>query len=301
MEQLRFGVSVGRGWDDGSGLADAARRAEELGFDVVTAADHLGSPSPFQVLATAAAVTSMIRLRTYVLDAFFWNPALLAREAATLDVLSGGRVELGVGAGHMRHEHEDAGLPFPGVSERWEHTEALLADVRRRLDGEHSPAPVQAPLPFMVAAMGERGLSVAARQADVIGLAGLAQVPGRRAGTFTLATSSVTDDRVGLVRRETERAGRRPELDVLLQQVVIGRDPEEVAAEESAEAATQGQDWITAELLLDTPFMLYARTAAEAADELRRRSERWGVRWWSTHWPSRDPLAEVIAATRASA
>jgi probable F420-dependent oxidoreductase len=297
--ELKFGVSVARGWTEPAGLHEAVRRAEELGFDVVTAADHLGAPAPFQVLATAAALTSRIRLRTYVLDSYFWNPALLARETATLDVLSGGRVELGVGAGHMRHEHTDAGLPFPGVSQRWEHTEALLADVRRRLDGEHSPATVQKPLPFMVAAMGERGLSVAARHADVVGLAGLAQVPGQKAGTFTLATAATTDDRVALVREKAGEAGREPELDVLVQQVVVGRDPAEVAAEQAAEASEEGQGWITADLLLDSPFVLFAESAQAAADELRSRSERWGVRWWSTHWPSRDALAEVVAAARS--
>ena len=83
-----------------------------------------------------------------MLDAYFWNPALLAREAATLDLLSGGRLELGIGAGHMRHEHVDAGLPFPGVDERWAHTAAVLADVRRRLaDDDHVPPPVQRPDP----------------------------------------------------------------------------------------------------------------------------------------------------------
>ena len=110
MQDLQFGVSVARGWSDAAGLHDAARRGEQLGFDVVTAADHLGGQSPFQVLATAAAVTERVRLRTYVLDAYFWNPALLAREVATLDVLSGGRAEIGVGAGHYsRKEFSSAG------------------------------------------------------------------------------------------------------------------------------------------------------------------------------------------------
>jgi alkanesulfonate monooxygenase SsuD/methylene tetrahydromethanopterin reductase-like flavin-dependent oxidoreductase (luciferase family) len=112
VTEIGFGVSLA-GWTDGPALLAAARTAEREGFDVVTVADHLGHAAPFPVLATAAAVTTRVRLRTYVLDAYFWNPALLAREVATVDLLSGGRVELGIGAGHMRHEHRDAGLPFP--------------------------------------------------------------------------------------------------------------------------------------------------------------------------------------------
>src|ERR1700712_784278 len=162
VTRMRFGVSLG-GWADGPALLAAARTAERAGFDVVTVPDHLGHPAPFPVLAAAASVTERVRLRTYVLDAYFWTPAPLAREAATLDLLSGGRLELGIGAGHMRHEHVDAGLPFPAVDERWAHTAEVLADVRGRLaDDTHVPAPVQRPVPLMVAAMGERGLRVAA-------------------------------------------------------------------------------------------------------------------------------------------
>jgi alkanesulfonate monooxygenase SsuD/methylene tetrahydromethanopterin reductase-like flavin-dependent oxidoreductase (luciferase family) len=94
MGEMRFGVSLA-GWRDGPALLAAARTAEREGFDAVTVADHLGHTAPFTVLAAAAAVTSRVRLRTYVLDAYFWNAALLAREVATLDRLSGGREELG--------------------------------------------------------------------------------------------------------------------------------------------------------------------------------------------------------------
>jgi len=299
VTEIRFGVSLA-GWTDGPALGAAARTAEHAGFDVVTVADHLGRAAPFPVLAAAAAVPSRVRLRTYVLDAYFWNPALLAREAATLDQLSGGRLELGIGAGHMRHEHVDAGLPFPGVDERWAHTAAVLADVRRRLaDDTHVPAPVQQPVPVMVAAMGERGLRVAAEHADVVGLAGAFQVPGRKAGVLTLADAATTDDRVALVREVAAVHGRAPELDVLLQQVVVDTDPEKAADGAAREAVGAGMDWFTPELLLDSPFVLFAASPDDAAAELARRAERWGVRSWSTHAPWGPALAQVVAAVRA--
>ncbi len=250
------------------------------------------------MLAAAAAVTTRVRLRTYVLDAYFWNPALLAREAATLDLLSGGRLELGVGAGHMRHEHVDAGLPFPDVDRRWAHAAAVLADVRRRLADGHVPGPVQRPVPVMVAAMGERGLRVAAGHADVVGLAGGLQVAGRRAGAMTLADAATTDERVELVRRVAAAHGRAPELDALLQQVVVDADPEETAAAAVREAAGHGMDWFTPELLLGSPFVLFAASGEAAAAELERRARRWGVRSWSTHAPWGPALAQVAAAVR---
>ncbi len=290
-----------REWTNGAELAEAARTAEDAGMDVLSMADHLGAPAPFQVLATVAAATSRIRLRTYVLDSYFWNPALLAREVATLDLLSNGRVELGVGAGHMRHEHEDAGLDFPPVAERWRHTEELVLDVHRRLaEADHQPAPVQKPVPVMLAAMGERGLTVAARHADIVGVAGALQVPGRPPGTLTIAGSDVMDVRVALVRRLTAEAGRDPELDVLLQWVVVDEDPRDSAARIAADAAANGSDWFTPELLLDSPFLLLASSPEAAADELRRRTERWGVRSWSTHSRSAEALMKVAAAVRAA-
>lgn len=89
-----------------------ARRYETLGFYFLATGDQLGGPAPFALLTAAAAVTERVRLRTYVLNVGFWAPALLAREAATLDVLSDGRLELGIGAGTVRDELIAAGVPW---------------------------------------------------------------------------------------------------------------------------------------------------------------------------------------------
>lgn len=305
---LSFAVSIGgrltaRGPDVAKKqVVEAVQRAEQAGIDMVTVADHIGAPAPFSLLALAAAVTERVRLRTYVLDAYFWNPALLAREVATLDALSGGRLELGIGAGHMRHEHDDARLPFPGVGERWAHVERVVAEVRRRLaDPEHDPATVQRPVPVMVAAMGERGLATAARIADIVGVAGLVQVPGRPAGTFTVADPGVVDRRVAEVRQGAAEAGRpEPVLDALVQRVEIGDDPAARVAEVVSEAHDRGSDWVTAEMLSASPFYLFCRSAREGADELARRAGRWGITSWSTHGPSADAMMQVAAAHRES-
>jgi probable F420-dependent oxidoreductase len=297
---LRLGI--GLSWArDAEDLRRLCRMTEEGGIDIVTAADHLGWNAPFALLAAAAVLTTRARLRTYVLDAFFWNPALLAREAATLDRISSGRVELGLGAGHMRHEHEDAGLPFPAHAGRVAETERRVVEVRHRLSAGHRPEPVQSPLPIAVGGWGPGVLGVAARQADIVALGGLEQVQGRPPGTFRLVGSAQTEERVallaGLVERERPAELGPPVLDALLQRIVLGRPPEHAAAELAAESAAAGGD-PSVELLLDSPFVLLAASAEDAATELLRRSERYGITQWCTHTSSAPAMVEVARALR---
>jgi probable F420-dependent oxidoreductase len=296
--RMTLGVSMGRAATRDHVLT-VARVAEDAGFDVLTAADHLGNPSPFAVLAAAAAVTERIRLRTYVLDLGFHNPALLARDAATLDALSGGRLELGVGAGHMRHEHVDAGLPFPPHAERVARSEEALVDVVRRLASpDHVPAPVQQPVPVVVGGWAVATLAVAARHADVVALGGLVQVPGRPAGTFRLASAAETDRRVAdlgsLLAEHRDPARPAPVLDALLQRVVVDRPPEQTAEEISA----QSEGRFSPAEVLDSPFLLIAASPAEGAAELERRRERWGISSWMTHDWGAPGLAAVLAHLR---
>ncbi len=101
MPEMQFAVNV-HSVASRREFEQLVHRADELGFDAFAAPDHLGFLAPFAALAAAGMVSARLRLRTYVLNAGFWNPALLAREVATLDVLSGGRAELGLGAGQAR-------------------------------------------------------------------------------------------------------------------------------------------------------------------------------------------------------
>jgi probable F420-dependent oxidoreductase len=192
----------------------AAERTEELGFDFLAAPDHLGIAAPFAALVAAGMVTRRIRLRTYVLNACFWNPALLAREAMTADLLTDGRLELGLGAGHMKAEFDDAGIPWRPLGERTAQLETAVRELRRRLADGDVPQPVQQPLPLAVGAMSTRGLAVAADHADIVSFSGLRQLKDGPPGAFTVATSDQTDELVGYVDR---RRGARPyEADMLL-------------------------------------------------------------------------------------
>jgi len=227
-----------------------------------------------------------------VLNTGFWNAALLARAVATLDLLSAGRAELGIGAGHMKAEHDDAGLAWRPLPERVQALEQLLLQVRRRLaDQDHQPRPVQQPVPVMVGAMSGPGLAVAARHADIVGYAGLRHVTGAPAGTFTLSSAKETRQRVEQVRAQAD--GRPYRSDVLLQAVVLGADPADSAAQVGASAPG-----LTVEQLLDTPFILLARDADSAAEELRRRKALYGFDSVTTQQPDLETLGEVIRAYR---
>ena len=104
---FRFSYNI-FGIGSGEDFATTCRRGERHGYDTVFAADHLGVASPFPVLVAAVSATQRLRVGTLVLNAPFWNPMLLAREVATTDVLTGGRLELGLGAGHMTGEFDQA-------------------------------------------------------------------------------------------------------------------------------------------------------------------------------------------------
>lgn len=287
---LQFGVTV-----HAAGSAAAYRqtveRAEHLGFDVIAAPDHLGALAPFTSLAAAAAISSTVRLRTYVLNTGFWNPALLAREVATLDLLSGGRVDLGLGAGHAAAEFERARLPWLGFDDRVRRLADTVEQVRDLLDDEsHQPRPVQTPVPMMVGGASRAALDLARIHADIVGVSGLLQVPEAAPGTFTLMSSTQAAERVGFVR-EVARPGRR--FDFLLQTVAVGAPPEA-----SADEMVRRTGKMTTEQVLDSPFVLLASTPEDAADELERRRRLYGFDSVTVLQKDLEQAGAVIAAFR---
>ncbi|MGH3633873.1 TIGR03621 family F420-dependent LLM class oxidoreductase [Mycobacterium sp.] len=160
-KSFRFSVGV-HAVKSRAGLQEKARRLEGFGFDVVHLPDHLGAPAPFPALTAIAAATTTIRLGTYVLNACFYKPALLARDVTAVDLLSDGRLELGLGAGYAKEEFEAAELPYPSAGQRVDYLEHVTTYLK-----QHLPA-----VPILIAGNGDRLLTVAARHADIIGLTG---------------------------------------------------------------------------------------------------------------------------------
>ena len=165
-------------------------------------------------------------------------------------------------------------------------------EVRRRLaDPGHRPRPVQQPIPIVVGAMTTPGLRVAARHADIVAFAGLLQMPGAPAGTFTFASAADTAARVQEVRQLAGGRGYRS--DALLQAIVIDEEPSRSAGRLAAEFGG-----VSAEQLLDTPFVLLARDRAHAVEIIAERRDRFGFDCFTTHQPNLDAFGRLISAWR---
>ena len=205
---------------DGRELTDLARRAESMGYSALVLPDHLVEQhAPIPVLATVAAVTEKIRIGTFVFNVDLRHPAVLAQDLATLDILSGGRLEIAIGAGWNRPEYDAIGLRFDPVGTRV----ARLAEAITVLKGcfaegafsfagahytitEHDglPKPVQRPYPpLFVGGGGRRVLTVAGREADIVGLSPRLMPGDQRTPRADprSVTAAATEEKIAWVRR----------------------------------------------------------------------------------------------------
>ncbi|MEU9124515.1 LLM class F420-dependent oxidoreductase [Streptomyces sp. NPDC048506] len=286
---FRFGINMFT-LDAGASWRQKCRRAEELGYDVLLVPDHLGMPAPFPALIAAAEATERPRVGTFVLNVGFWNPALLAREVATADALTGGRLELGLGTGYVRAEHETAGLPWGSPGERVDHLARTVEELDRLLgDPEHVPQPTQRPRPpLLIGGNGPRMLRLAARRAEIAAFTGGRQAPGGPEGTLELLPAEAL---AASVERYRSFAADRPEpaeLNILVQRVVA-TDDRRAAARECA-ALGVGLD---EEQALDAPTLLLG-TPQQMAEQLRERRERYGFSYITVLDPYLEAFAPVL-------
>ncbi len=305
MRPFRFGLQLPP--TGVSGVVVRAQQAEAAGFDVVHTFDHVGPsvPPPLTPLAAIAATTDRVRLCPLVVNNDFHDPVLLARDVLALDHLSGGRMELGLGAGHSFIEYRAIGRDFdpPAVRKaRLAESVELLrrlfdggavthAGAHYRVDGVELGPGVQMRLPILVGVNGRTALTHAAAHADTVGLTMLGRTLDDGQRHETRWETDRLDATVARIRDAARAAGTDPELQVLVQQVVITDDRDTVAREMVA------RDVVPTEAdALATPFLAIG-THAQIAAHLHECRELWGITYFSVR--DLDAFAPVIGLVKA--
>ncbi|MFC0106591.1 TIGR03621 family F420-dependent LLM class oxidoreductase [Kibdelosporangium aridum] len=280
---FRFGVNMTAVGDRAEWIAKS-RRAEELGYDVILMPDHLSMAAPFPSLMLTAAVTTRPRLGTFVLNAGFWNPTLLARDAFAVNTYTDGRLELGLGAGYVREEFEEAGLGWPSAGERVTHLIDTVHKIRTAAEK------LGQSLPIMVGGNGDRVLRLAAEQADIVAFAGLKAVPDATP-PLEFLTADELDERVEFV--QDAAGGRDYESNLLIQNVVVTEDRRgTVDALRQRFGLAESTDF-----LLEVPAVL-AGTYEEIAEQLRAQRDRFGISYITVLEPGFEAFGPIIPMLR---
>jgi len=300
---FRFGIQ-GRSTGPVDEWLPMVRRVESLGYGTFLALDHfVRGLDPVASLMAAAMATERLRIGSFVFDNDFRHPALIAKAAASLDVLSGGRFELGLGAGWLKEEYDQTGIPFDSAGVRLERmTEAITllrllftAPHPVSFSGEHytvtdlicPPHPVQKPHPpFVIGGGSKRVLSIAGREADIVSITTRANPDGSK--DTRNGTAEATAQKIDWVRDAAGDRFDQIELSVIVSDVRITDDRDAAASEI---AAAYG---LTVAEALDSPQILVG-SPGEMAETLRERRDRFGFSYIVVTEPNRESLAPVVA------
>jgi probable F420-dependent oxidoreductase len=302
---FRFGVMAHKARSSAEWV-ETARRVEGLGYSTLVMADHFGDQlSPVPALATAAAVTESLRVGALVFCNDFRHPAELAKETATIDLLSDGRLEVGLGAGWMTEDYAWTGIPNdpPGVRiDRMIEAIAVLrglwGEEAFSFEGQHyrisemkgRPRPVQAGgPPLVVGGGGKRVLSTAARLADIVGVN--PNVGEGKFGPEAAASMSAdaTEQKLGWVRDAAGDRFDEIEISILKFVTIVTDDRDDVAGKVGG---AMGMDGSTA---LASPHMLIG-SAEQLIDELVEQRERWQGSYVTVQADAYEAFAPVVAA-----
>lgn len=306
MKLFRFGVSV-RHARSRAEWAEKARKIEDLGYSTLTVPDHLTDlMAPMPALVSAAEATKHLRVGTNVLNNDLRHPVLVAREAATVDLLTDGRFQLGLGAGSIQSEYDQAGLAFDTGRERVDRLAEAVTVIKGLLKGEQvtfagrhfrvtghmiAPLPVQKPHPpILIGGNGRRLLTLAAREADIVGFSG---ITFRRGGADPADLSGwrvpAVDERMRLVREAAGDRYRQLELNALVQRVIVTND-----RRGAAEELTRRWVQLTADELLASPYVLIG-TLDQMIEDLQARRQRWDLCYYTVPADCVDAFAPIVA------
>lgn len=299
---------------DGRTLAELARRAEATGFSALVVPDHLiDQMAPVPTMAYVAAATEWLRIGSFVINNDLRHPTVLAHDLATLDVLSGGRLEIGIGAGWNVPEYTETGLSFDPVGTRVGRLAEAITVLKGcfgeepfSFRGEHyeldgydgRPKPVQRPHPpLMIGGGGRRVLALAGREADIVSFAPRT-LPGqvRDPRSITLAA---TEEKVGWVRQAAGERFAELELNVYpsgVAPLLTDRARQEAEALADRFREQSGLE-ISAGEVLESPHF-YVGTVDSLVDKLRSLRERLGISSFMVGEVGElDPVVERLAGT----
>ena len=303
VHPFRFGVtaptpSAGTDW------VERIRRVEQLGYSILVVPDHFRDHlAPGPALTAAALTTTRLRVGSLVFSNDFRHPAVLAKDAATIDVLSGGRFELGLGAGWLREEYDQTGIPFDAPGTRIERLEEAVTIIKRLLAGERvtfagrhyaiadlegRPTPVQRPHPpIAIGGGGRRTLTLAAREATIVGLVPRARRDGSGLDLADLGDAA-TREKLEWVRAAAGARFDSLELNTLIQAVAVA-DQRNAAADQLAARFKVDRD-----VVLETPYVLLG-TVKEISETVWRRRERYGFSYLTVFERDMEAFAPVVA------
>lgn len=303
-KKFRFGVQTSNA-PSADAWREKARRLEDLGFSALLIPDHFGDQlAPMPALMAAADATTTLRVGGLVFGNDYRHPLMFAKEMATIDVLSGGRVEVGIGAGWMKTDYDAAGMPYdrPGVRiERLQESVALIkgmfGDGPVNHAGTHytvtdyngMPKPVQKPHPpIMIGGGGKRVLSYAAREADIISV-NFNLAPGAVNGqVMATGDATSTNEKIGWIR---EAAGARFDDIELNATVFLGIVTED--RNKIAERVAPGFGMPAAEVL-QSPHALIG-SVDQIVDVLQERRGRYGFSYIALSGDGFEQFAPVVA------
>jgi probable F420-dependent oxidoreductase len=300
---FRFGIQAD-GAATGADWAELARRAEGHGYSCLTMPDHFGDQlAPVPALMAAAAVTTELRVGALVFDNDYKHPVVLAKELATIDVLSGGRLEIGLGAGWMISDYEQSGMPYDTPGVRIDRFVEGLHVIRKAMEpgafsfaGSHYtingydglPKPVQERPPMLIGGGGKRVLGIAAREADIVGIN--PSMHAGRIGPEAIAGMSAesVDEKVSIVHAAA--GDRLAHIEMNIRAFLVNVTPDGPAAR-AAMASMVGVD----QSMIDaSPFALIG-PPEELIERLLERRERWGFSYVIVGGDDVEAFAPVVA------
>jgi probable F420-dependent oxidoreductase len=309
IRPFRFSTPVGE-VEDRRGLRDRARMLEDLGYSTATVPDHFDRQlGPFATMMAVAEATSTIKVASLVLANDYRHPAVLAKETATLDLLTEGRIEVGIGAGWKAIDYEQSGIRHDDATTRIERMAEAITVVKGLWSGEPvdfagehyritgmvgTPLPHQRPHPpLMIGGGGKKVLQLAAREADIVALNPMMVSGQIDQTTGATATPEATDRRIAWIHDAAGDRFAEIELHVRLQLAIVTDDPDPLYE------ALAGGFGLTADQARATPYAL-AGPPESMIDTLLERRERWGFSYIGVPADTAEAMAPVVAKLAGS-